>query len=143
MPPSLSGGLLCASAAVETAASITPKKPEMIRRIKNLPIPPSHRGSAAIAIMAIMPQAWGCGKLCKSALSVAWNGVSGVSWMRVSATSSRLQRLMAIGCVGAVIAIGCGRAAAAPCEFEPQGEARVTEVIDIRSFRLDDGREIR
>jgi len=50
---------------------------------------------------------------------------------------------MAIGCVGAVIAIGCGRAAAAPCEFEPQGEARVTEVIDIRSFRLDDGREIR
>jgi endonuclease YncB( thermonuclease family) len=63
--------------------------------------------------------------------------------MRVSATSSRLQRLMTIGCVGAVIAIGCGRAVAAPCEFEPQGEARVTEVIDIRSFRLDDGREIR
>jgi endonuclease YncB( thermonuclease family) len=36
-----------------------------------------------------------------------------------------------------------GPASAAPCEFEPQGEGRVTEVLDIRSFRLDDGREIR
>ena len=32
---------------------------------------------------------------------------------------------------------------AAPCEFEPQGEGRVTDVIDARSFRLEDGREIR
>jgi endonuclease YncB( thermonuclease family) len=34
-------------------------------------------------------------------------------------------------------------ASAAPCEFEPQGEGRVTEVLDIRSFRIEDGREIR
>ena len=27
--------------------------------------------------------------------------------------------------------------------FEPQGEGRVTAVIDARSFRLDDGREVR
>ena len=32
---------------------------------------------------------------------------------------------------------------AAPCMFEPQGEGRVTAVIDARTFRLDDGREIR
>jgi endonuclease YncB( thermonuclease family) len=34
-------------------------------------------------------------------------------------------------------------AAAAGCEFEPQGEGRVTAVTDGRSFRLQDGREIR
>jgi endonuclease YncB( thermonuclease family) len=35
------------------------------------------------------------------------------------------------------------RAIAAPCLFEPIGEGRVADVIDGRSFRLDDGREIR
>ena len=32
---------------------------------------------------------------------------------------------------------------AADCAFEPQGEGRVAAVIDARSFRLDDGREVR
>jgi len=31
----------------------------------------------------------------------------------------------------------------AGCAFEPQGEGRVAAVIDARTFRLDDGREIR
>jgi endonuclease YncB( thermonuclease family) len=31
---------------------------------------------------------------------------------------------------------------AAGCAFEPQGEGRVAAVIDARSFRLDDGREV-
>ena len=34
-------------------------------------------------------------------------------------------------------------ALAAGCNFEPQGEGQVADVIDARSFRLDDGREIR
>ena len=34
-------------------------------------------------------------------------------------------------------------AAAAGCNFEPQGEGRVAAVIDARSFRLQDGREVR
>jgi endonuclease YncB( thermonuclease family) len=34
-------------------------------------------------------------------------------------------------------------ARAAACNFEPQGEGRVTAVIDARTFRLDDGREVR
>ena len=34
-------------------------------------------------------------------------------------------------------------AIAAGCAFEPQGEGRVAAVIDARTFRLDDGREIR
>ncbi len=36
-----------------------------------------------------------------------------------------------------------GTAYAAPCAFEAQGEGRVAEVIDARSFRLEDGREVR
>ncbi|MDD1537216.1 MULTISPECIES: thermonuclease family protein [unclassified Bradyrhizobium] len=32
---------------------------------------------------------------------------------------------------------------AAPCQFESQGEGRVAAIVDARSFRLDDGREIR
>lgn len=36
-----------------------------------------------------------------------------------------------------------GPAIAAGCAFEPQGEGRVASVIDPRSFRLEDGREVR
>ena len=35
------------------------------------------------------------------------------------------------------------QARAAGCSFEPQGEGRVAAVIDARTFRLDDGREVR
>jgi endonuclease YncB( thermonuclease family) len=38
---------------------------------------------------------------------------------------------------------GIDPAGAAGCVFEPQGEGRVAAVIDARSFRLDDGREVR
>jgi len=34
-------------------------------------------------------------------------------------------------------------ALAAGCSFAPQGEGRVAAVIDARSFRLEDGREVR
>jgi endonuclease YncB( thermonuclease family) len=34
-------------------------------------------------------------------------------------------------------------AAAAGCSFEPQGEGRVSAIIDARTFRMDDGREVR
>jgi endonuclease YncB( thermonuclease family) len=34
-------------------------------------------------------------------------------------------------------------ALAAPCNFEPQGEGRVSAIIDARTFRMDDGREVR
>jgi endonuclease YncB( thermonuclease family) len=34
-------------------------------------------------------------------------------------------------------------ASAAPCAFEPQGEGRVAAALDARSFRLEDGREVR
>jgi len=50
----------------------------------------------------------------------------------------------------ATIALACGLmqmvaagAAAAGCALPPQGEGRVAAVLDARSFRLEDGREIR
>ncbi len=44
-----------------------------------------------------------------------------------------------------VITFACAAspALAADCMFEPQGEGRVVAVIDSRTFRLEDGREIR
>jgi endonuclease YncB( thermonuclease family) len=42
-----------------------------------------------------------------------------------------------------LLAATLGPADAAGCSFEPQGEGRVAAVIDARSFRLDDGREVR
>lgn len=41
------------------------------------------------------------------------------------------------------IGIDIGRADAAGCNFEVQGEGRVAALVDARSFRLDDGREVK
>ncbi len=52
-------------------------------------------------------------------------------------------------CAGFVVALAClpvaaaSPAGAAGCVFESQGEGRVTVVIDERTFRLSDGREVR
>jgi endonuclease YncB( thermonuclease family) len=46
--------------------------------------------------------------------------------------------------LGAILLLAAtGPAGAAGCAFEPQGEGRVAAVIDARSFRLQDGREVR
>jgi endonuclease YncB( thermonuclease family) len=45
--------------------------------------------------------------------------------------------------LGWLIVAGVGAADAAGCSFAPQGEGRVAEVIDARSFRLQNGREVR
>ena len=45
--------------------------------------------------------------------------------------------------VAAFLVLSTGGQANADCAFEPQGEGRVAAVVDGRSFRLDDGREVR
>jgi endonuclease YncB( thermonuclease family) len=45
--------------------------------------------------------------------------------------------------LGAIASTMIGPALAAPCSFEPQGEGRVGAIIDARTFRMDDGREVR
>jgi endonuclease YncB( thermonuclease family) len=42
-----------------------------------------------------------------------------------------------------LLAAAASPADAAGCSFEPQGEGRVAAIIDARSFRLEDGREVR
>src|SRR5882757_4851511 len=42
-----------------------------------------------------------------------------------------------------LLAAAASPADATGCSFEPQGEGRVAAVIDARSFRLEDGREVR
>jgi endonuclease YncB( thermonuclease family) len=56
-------------------------------------------------------------------------------------TSNPVRELVALATM-TIVAAG-NPAAAAPCALEPQGEGRVTAVIDARSFRLEDGREVR
>ena len=43
----------------------------------------------------------------------------------------------------AFLLVASDAAFAAPCQFESQGEGRVAAIVDARSVRLDDGREIR
>jgi endonuclease YncB( thermonuclease family) len=45
--------------------------------------------------------------------------------------------------LGAIASTVAGPALAAPCSFEEQGEGRVSAIIDTRTFRMDDGREVR
>jgi endonuclease YncB( thermonuclease family) len=50
--------------------------------------------------------------------------------------------LIALGAI--MVAAGSPESAsAAPCSLTPQGEGRVSAIIDARSFRMDDGREVR
>jgi endonuclease YncB( thermonuclease family) len=53
-------------------------------------------------------------------------------------------RIAALALCGFTLVIGpAGPATAAGCAFEAQGEGRVAAVIDARTFRLQDGREVR
>src|SRR4051794_26002410 len=61
---------------------------------------------------------------------------------------ARISRLLACRTImvlwGAVLANAATcPALAADCELEGQGEGQVVAIIDARTFRLDDGREIR
>ena len=59
--------------------------------------------------------------------------------------SELLFRRRARVALGAIVlfAAAAGPAYSADCSFEPQGEGRVAAIIDPRSFRLQDGREVR
>ena len=54
----------------------------------------------------------------------------------------RLRRRAVVLCCGVLIA-AAATCSAIGCHFEPQGEGRVASVIDNRTFRLEDGREVR
>jgi endonuclease YncB( thermonuclease family) len=55
----------------------------------------------------------------------------------------KLLRLVAFVCCAVFATVTSRSAIAAGCNFEPQGEGRVGTIIDNRTFRLEDGREVR
>jgi len=55
----------------------------------------------------------------------------------------RVRRVGIVFGMIALFAAAAGPADAAGCAFEPQGEGRAVDIIDARSFRLQDGREVR
>jgi endonuclease YncB( thermonuclease family) len=64
--------------------------------------------------------------------------------MRSSAITNKLpcSRRAILALFGLLLVAAADPAIAAGCAFAPQGEGRVTEVIDARSFRLEDGRDV-
>jgi endonuclease YncB( thermonuclease family) len=65
--------------------------------------------------------------------------------MSARAISGKLRcaRRSTIALGATALLAGVTAASASPCAFEPQGEGRVAGIIDARSFRLQDGREVR
>src|SRR3954465_7599306 len=65
--------------------------------------------------------------------------------MRAVCGAAMRRRQFAVAAIACrlLLAIAAERAKAVGCAFEPQGEGRVVAVIDGRTFRLDDGREVR
>ncbi|WP_407186787.1 thermonuclease family protein [Bradyrhizobium centrosematis] len=63
-------------------------------------------------------------------------------WLpRNTASPGHVTRLLHL--IVLYLLVATNAASATPCQFEPQGEGRVAAIVDARSVRLDDGREIR
>jgi endonuclease YncB( thermonuclease family) len=61
----------------------------------------------------------------------------------VTTEFQRLQRTAIVLCAIAFVPMSADPVLATGCSFEPQGEGRVAAVIDTRTLRLQDGREVR
>jgi endonuclease YncB( thermonuclease family) len=61
----------------------------------------------------------------------------------IAMTSNTVRGLTRIALATIAVVTAADPASTAPCAFEPQGEGRVTAALDARSFRLEDGREVR
>jgi endonuclease YncB( thermonuclease family) len=71
-------------------------------------------------------------------------GCSNETWCReVMRTIPPRRRAAVLFCGLVIVAAAADPATAAGCGFEPQGEGRVSTIIDNRTFRLEDGREVR
>src|SRR4051794_18350646 len=55
---------------------------------------------------------------------------------------TRMPRIPCILTSLGIAIIAADPALAAGCRFEPQGEGRIAAIIDARTFRMEDGREV-
>jgi endonuclease YncB( thermonuclease family) len=97
-----------------------------------------------------MPQALRSGKPRQSRADSRFplSGMSGCREHDVMLSSAIMMELpyrhrASILLCGLALVVTAGPAIAAGCAFEAQGEGRVAAVIDARTFRLQDGREVR
>jgi endonuclease YncB( thermonuclease family) len=116
-----------------------------------------HCRAAAIAVAAIMPQALDSGKPRQTMPSHGFplSGMGGLCehGTMCTAITTELQharQTTIVLCASvftsvfmSVLMAAAEPADAAGCAFEAQGDGRVAAVIDARTFRLEDGREIR
>jgi endonuclease YncB( thermonuclease family) len=68
---------------------------------------------------------------------------TGTGRAKSNGMTNKTSRCRACVAAAAVLLLHAAPASATGCAFEPQGEGRVAAVIDARTFRLDDGREVR
>jgi endonuclease YncB( thermonuclease family) len=76
-------------------------------------------------------------------LSSAYSNSNGVMKSIVRTMEFRDSFLAGVLACGMMLAAATTPAIATGCGFESQGEGRVSAVIDARSFRMEDGREVR
>jgi len=145
IPPSLSGGLPCASAADAATASTPPRKPERTRLIKSL------LSTRRIALRPLFPLSRSCRSVRRRQATTSWvfslNGTIPCVSMARCADWQKLPNFDSGAGRGPGSAQSCclrrrGSTYSADCSFELQGEGRVAAVVDPRSFRLQDGREV-
>ena len=76
-------------------------------------------------------------------LIVEHTGTGGTESSGMIGPALRCRAALPACAVAFLVLATAGRADAADCALEPQGEGRVAAVVDARSLRLEDGREIR
>ena len=153
IPPSFSGGLVCASDAVEMAAvaAMDSHKPRTLERIRFMEVS-LERAASACGLTSVRRS---CRKRCAAASRgkpvpfrvFPLSGMSGCRAHDVVLSSAIMisfhQHRASILLCSLALLVAAGPAIGAGCAFEAQGEGRVAAVIDARTFRLEDGREVR
>src|ERR1700744_1002284 len=145
-PPSLSGGLSCAIAVVAASTSIDASTPWNTRFIMDLP---SERAASSAAFILRCGDHAACARERQAASKPRRMLVFPLSGMdrpvqkcpmlsRALRFELRRLAIAAIALCGLLPAQAIAGGGARP----PQGEGRVTQVIDARTLRLDDGREV-
>src|SRR4051812_24029429 len=70
-------------------------------------------------------------------------GIGSVMKAGTRTAGGRGRVAMVLSCSLILLAAAARPSTAGGCSFEPQGEGRVAAVIDARTFRLQDGRDVR
>src|ERR1700742_1129862 len=143
MPPSFSGGLSCAMAAVAVTVSNAARIPENRRLNQTSPANEPH----LCGLKNCVVRSCRMRRQNDSAFVFPLNGMASMCQHRCMFCSTipfGLRRIIATVVILASLALPFAGtpAQAAGCSFEAQGAGRVAEVVDARTLHLEDGRDI-